>query len=144
MFLKSSNGQPRQEKIICKFLEFSPLKAEHRGSRFPGLDEGFTNCLVVRSRSLRRSHEKEPQRGGSLCPGTWHRAGACEGRYLLPHILFPLLITFLRISLSGSKKNNRPGDVQYSKAGTGTGAVTACTHGPPSPGPDLLGFCSRK
>lgn len=32
--------------------------------------------------------------------------GACEGSYLLPHILFPLLITFLRISLSGSKKNN--------------------------------------
>lgn len=31
---------------------------------FSWFGRGFTNCLVVGSRSPRRSHEKEPQRGG--------------------------------------------------------------------------------
>lgn len=49
--------QPAQEKIICKFLELSPLKSEYRGSLFLLLDEDFYKMLDG-------WFQEEPQWGG--------------------------------------------------------------------------------
>lgn len=123
---------------------------------FPILDENFCQLLERRvSRILQRSLEGGGGLGGwGSSPGPACLGGARRGFFLLP-VLFPLLIKFLCISLSGSKKSNRLGVGHATRqgcgrrsraGGLGPAGCPACPRpagdpgSPPSAGPTLGGL----